>query len=126
MWKVLLSSLYKEVTFHEYVAVYQLDQAELSLGLKLPDELRSILRETNGVEGQYGLGLLWPLERIVEDNLKFRSLEDFRHIYMPFDHLLFFADAGNGDQFAFPIDADGAIHRPDVFAWDHETDSRTW
>jgi hypothetical protein len=45
---------------------------------------------------------------------------------MPFDHLLFFGDAGNGDQFAFSIQADGAIHRPDVFAWNHEDDSRVW
>ena len=42
-----------------------------------------------------------------------------------FDPLLFFADAGNGDQFAFVITA-GKIRRPDIFAWDHENDSRTW
>ena len=45
-------------------------------------------------------------------------------MYMPLDHLLFIADAGNGDQFAFPISADGTIHRPDVFVWSHEDDSR--
>lgn len=39
---------------------------------------------------------------------------------MSFDQLLFFADAGNGDQFAFSM-----LGRFDVFAWDHETDSRT-
>ena len=33
---------------------------------------------------------------------------------MPFDHLLFFADAGNGDQFAFPIVADGVV-RQDIY-----------
>ena len=43
---------------------------------------------------------------------------------MPFDALLFFADAGNGDQFAFPITATAA--RDDVFVWDHENDSRSW
>jgi hypothetical protein len=43
---------------------------------------------------------------------------------MPFDSLLFFADAGNGDQFAFPIT--GARVRDDVFVWDHESDSRRW
>jgi hypothetical protein len=44
---------------------------------------------------------------------------------MPFDNLLFFADAGNGDQFAFPIQA-GEVRRPDVFCWNHEDDSRIW
>lgn len=33
-----------------------------------------------------------------------------------------FADVGNGDQFAFLL-RDG---RKDIFAWDHEDDSRTW
>jgi hypothetical protein len=44
---------------------------------------------------------------------------------MPFDSFLFFGDAGNGDQFAFTI-CGGIVRRPDVFAWDHENDSRSW
>lgn len=43
---------------------------------------------------------------------------------MPFDSLLFFGDAGNGDQFAYAV-CDGEIRRPDIFVWDHETDSRS-
>ena len=42
---------------------------------------------------------------------------------MPFDHLLFFADARNGDQFVFPVMADSVI-RQDVL-WNHNDDSRT-
>jgi len=45
---------------------------------------------------------------------------------MTFEACFFFADAGNGDQFFFPIQADGRINRPDVFVWDHESDSREW
>ena len=41
---------------------------------------------------------------------------------MPFGPLLFFADAGNGDLFALL----SRIDRSDVFAWNHEDDSRTW
>ena len=55
---------------------------------------------TNGVEGEYGLGVIWPLERIVDDNVRFRNDAQFRGLYEPFDPLLFFADGGNGDQFA--------------------------
>ncbi len=41
---------------------------------------------------------------------------------MPFDPLLFFGDAGNGDLVALvPYNS-----RPDVFVWDHENDSHTW
>ena len=125
-WKELIQRLTNEGEFASSASVDQLARAESSLGVKLPAALRELLDETNGVEGEYGLGLVWPLEQIVEDNLMFRSNASFCDIYMPFDHLLFFADAGNGDQFAFPIHADGVIHRPDVFAWDHEDDSRSW
>ncbi|BAU85302.1 SMI1/KNR4 family protein [Streptomyces laurentii] len=41
---------------------------------------------------------------------------------MPFDPLLFFGEAGNGDLFAFLA----RIDRPDVVVWNHELDSRTW
>ena len=51
----------------------------------------------------------------------FRRDPEFARLYMPFEPLLFFADAGNGDQFAFVI-----RDRPaDVFVWDHESDSRS-
>ena len=48
-----------------------------------------------------------------------------RDSYMPFDCLLFFSDAGNGDQFAYTI-AGGEVRRPDIFVWNHEDDSRAW
>jgi hypothetical protein len=72
--------------------------------------------------GEYGLGVVWPVARIVNDNLRFRT--SFRDLYVPFDGILFFADAGNGDQFGFAVTSAGA--RDDVFVWDHENDSRTW
>lgn len=65
------------------------------------------------------------MERIIADNPAFRANTHFARAYMPFDPLLFFADAGNGDQFAFAITIEG-IRRSDVFAWDHENDSRRW
>ncbi|WP_162255066.1 hypothetical protein [Paenibacillus sp. Soil522] len=36
----------------------------------------------------------------------------------------FFADAANGDQFAFPI-LNGKIVKKDIYVWNHEDDSRT-
>jgi hypothetical protein len=98
---------------------------EESLGVSLPGELRELLLESDGVLGEFGLGLVWPLERIERDNRSFRSTPAFRALYMPFDSLLFFGDAGNGDQFAFAI-LDGAVRNSDVFAWNHENDSRVW
>jgi hypothetical protein len=126
VWKEFLGRLDGHCELAPPASSDQIANAEAALGLKLPDPLRDLLRETNGVAGEYGLGLVWTVERILEDNLHFRKFEAFRALYMPFDHLLFFADAGNGDQFAFPIHADGRIHRPDVFVWNHEEDSRSW
>ena len=98
---------------------------ETSLGVVLPDELKALLQESNGMEGPYGLGLIWSAEQIAKDNLNFRQFPGFKELYMPFDHLLFIAEAGNGDQFAFAI-LDGEIRNPDIFIWDHENDSRIW
>jgi len=125
MWQELIRRLTTDCKFNPPVSASQLAVTERVLGMALPDGLRDLLLESNGVAGEYGLGLIWPVERIETDNLAFRSKAHFRELYMPFDHLLFFADAGNGDQFAFPVLA-GEVRRPDVFAWDHEDDSRSW
>lgn len=101
-----------------------LQRIESTLEVTLPDALRSLLLQTDGVEGSYGLGLVWPSARILDDNVMFRTSTDFRQLYMPFDPLLFFGDAGNGDQFAYTIRA-GRV-RADIFVWNHENDSRTW
>lgn len=92
------------------------------MGSRLDEDLVALLLETNGVIGENGLALIWPVERIAEDNITFRTTPAFADLYMPFDPLVFFGDAGNGDQFAFVL-RDG---RKDVFAWNHENDSRTW
>ena len=60
---------------------------------------------------------------IAADNVELRTTPTFAELYMPFDPLLFFADAGNGDQFAFVVQPPGRDH---VFAWNHEDDSRNW
>jgi hypothetical protein len=125
MWKQFIEALTPDREFGPPALWAEITLAEEKLGIKFPDDLRNLLFETNGVHGQYRLGLIWPLERIVADNTSFRANEHSKDLHMPFDSLLFFADAGNGDQFAFPIQ-NGAINRLDVFAWNHEDDSRSW
>lgn len=124
-WRTFLTGLSPHVALREPATDNAFQEAEAALGVRLPTELRSLLQQSNGVSGKYGLALIWPIERIVADNLKFRSDTQLARLYMPFASLLFFADAGNGDQFAFPI-VQSAIDRPDIFAWDHENDSRRW
>lgn len=125
MWRELISQHTDAATFAEPATFSEITIAGESLGASFPDSLRAALRESNGIDGEYGLGLLWPVSRIVSDNQSFRRNPDFHDLYMPFDCLLFFADAGNGDQFAFVV-LDGEVRRADIFVWNHEDDSRSW
>lgn len=125
MWRSFLQSLSPDCSFSSAAEPDSIAAAQRRLQVEFPAELVDLLSESDGVQGQYGLGLVWPVERILSDNLAFRANADFQELYMPFDCLLFFGDAGNGDQFAYPICA-GIIRRPDVFAWEHEQDSRSW
>jgi hypothetical protein len=125
MWKELVRQFSGPIVTQAGTSESALRLAEESLAVGFPGDLRGCLLEFDGIEGEYGLGLLWSVERIVQENVSFRNNAEFKELYMPFDCLLFFADAGNGDQFAFPIQA-GEIRRDDVFVWNHEDDSRTW
>ena len=125
MWRDDLQRLSSDLTFKAPALDDEIDRIAQELGVTPPDELRSLLGESNGIEGEYGLSLLWDIARITEDNKRFRTSSDFADLYMPFDCLLFFGDAGNGDQFAFTI-LGGSIRRPDIFTWNHEDDSRSW
>lgn len=77
--------------------------------------------QTNGIKGEFGVDLLFTADRITADNAAFRDEQDFTELYMPFDGLVFFSEAANGDQFAMSLSGN-----QEVFLWDHENDSRTW
>jgi hypothetical protein len=82
----------------------------------------TLLRDlTDEATEQYSLDLVWNVDRITRDNELFRGDEQLRELYMPFDGLVLFADAGNGDQFALSRSGN-----QEVYVWDHESDSRIW
>lgn len=110
-----------EAHFREPATSGALSASQAELGHPLPDELRDLLAQTDGIEGEHGLGRMWSIERIAQDNQRFRSDPTFADIYMPFDGLVFFADAGNGDQFFVSLSGNN-----EVYVWNHEDDSRTW
>src|SRR5690348_15719846 len=83
-----------------------LADAEERLGVMLPEDLRSLLHETDGIAGVSGGEPVWPVERIAEENVLLRSagstpaLPDGAD-----DDLLFFGDAGDGRLLAYEMDA---------------------
>jgi hypothetical protein len=121
MWRELASD-FPGVELHEPATESSLTEIENRLGQRIPAPLGDLLMETDGIADQYGTELVWDAAKISHENSDFRSNEDFRSLYMPFNPLLFFGDNGGGDQFAFVRTPE----RGDVFVWDHETDSRTW
>ena len=122
MWNELLAAIPGLVITGRPVSPAALDDASNRLGHPLPIELAALYEEVSGVQGDYELGLIWPIARVVKENLALREDADLACLYMPFDALLFFGDAGNGDLFGL-VPHTG---RPDVFAWNHEDDRRTW
>ncbi|WUH99077.1 SMI1/KNR4 family protein [Spirillospora sp. NBC_00431] len=122
VWRELIGRLYDDAEFAAPAADDEIDQIERRLGRPVPDELRELLRQTDGVRADYESGLVWSVQEIIETNTEFRQSADFAELYMSFDQLMFMGDNGGGDQFAYVQPPEG---RPgEVFVWDHETDER--
>jgi hypothetical protein len=122
-WRQQLASV--PATFAPAASPAVLATVERALGIELPEELRSFLSESDGLKDRYKFSVVWPASEIAEQNRVFRTNPDFRDLYMPFDPLLFFGAAGNGDQFFYRILND-AVRDFDIYIWDHETDGRIW
>lgn len=120
MWIELISDLYPEVQFAPPATSGLVDSVEDRLGVAIASDLRQLLMESDGVLDEYSVDVVWPADRIANDNLEFRIREDFARLYAPFDSLVFFGDNGGGDQFAFPKNTTES----GVFVWEHETDTR--
>ena len=125
-WRSLIKGLAADAEFMAGASHDQVAKAEEAIGIPLPDELKSLLLESDGVQANLGSRVIWSCAELVKQNLELRGFEAFRELYMPFDHLLFIGDDGGGDQFAFAIHANGEIAKHDIYRWDHETDGRGW
>ncbi len=57
-----------------------LHRVEESLGHPLPPDLSALLLETDGIEGPYGEGVVWPAEQILENNRTLRTDPEIRSL----------------------------------------------
>ena len=133
-WQELVENLPKKdvesgYEFYPPVAPGVVLQFSRSFPYEIPEELGELYEQTNGICETWRdivMGtLIWPLERVIEENLSIRVDVTYRDIYMPFNHFLFFADSGCGDLFGFVV-LNGQVQDNKIFVWNHEDDSRTW
>jgi hypothetical protein len=126
-WLRGLDSLGDTVSLSEPVDPDALGDAEERLGMVLPEDLRSLLSESDGINGAGRGEPVWPVERIAEENVLLRSagstpaLPDGAD-----DDLLFFGDAGQGLLFAYELDAGGEVSESDVFVWQPGLGEAVW
>lgn len=94
MWTEAVAALPGTTLFQPPVSEPALLRCATVLGHALPTDLTALLRESDGIEDEYGDGLIWSAEQITAENRNLRGDAAFSTLYMPFDPLLFFADAG--------------------------------
>lgn len=94
----------KRPKFYSGVSAREIADAEVSLNTKFPVSLRSLLLESNGIMDMMAIDggewfdehwLVWTLERVVEQNLWFRSKVGKECYPRDFHKVVFFADAGS-------------------------------
>jgi hypothetical protein len=97
--------------------------AENRLGVNLPDQVRSMFLSGDGRYDYDGeCWLLWPLDRLIDDNLVAWDESGLPRSLLAID------DDGTGDPFCVVLDDQGSDH---VFRWswiagDLEVDEGTW
>ncbi|MFH7594006.1 SMI1/KNR4 family protein [Streptomyces racemochromogenes] len=121
-WRGLVLGLLPEAELAGPADEADLAEVERVLGQALPADLAGLLRECDGVVGRHATDVVWSARRIARDNAELRGTPELAALYMPFEPLMFFGDNGGGDLFGVVRTPE----RPDVFAWDHESDGRSW
>jgi hypothetical protein len=96
---------------------------EVALGAPLPDDLRELLLESNGIADDDGRRWVFGVERIRQKNAELRAPKNRAH-HMPLDSLLFFAAVEERrDLFGLALGRIRDAHPP-VFVYLPRDDSR--
>lgn len=136
MWRELISDLTRDnepiydlnpgPEFFPGATLAELEDVERQLGMRLPESLRDLLGESNGLIATFGVHLIWTTDEIVRYNRAMRTDPGYVEHYQSFDSLLFFAEAGvDSIRFACNIAGNGSTHE-DVYAWYPIGDERDW
>lgn len=127
-WKAIVRKVQPEAKFYDPAADRQIEEAEKTLGCKLPSDLRSFLKTSNGLgfSESDAYPFVKTLDEIVEENQEYWNDPFNRENYMPLDCLLFFGSPGvDGIQFAYPYSGKRPLNKG-IFSWNPYDDGRTW
>ena len=122
MYRELLTPYLKEYTYavlQEPCSEETIQKAEKAVGLPFPQELKTLLRETNGDRW-----LLLSADEIAENaHLNQQCFEnaedDEKALFEPLKHLLLFATNGCGDYYGYLFTNDGSV-KDGIYLWEHE------
>ena len=115
MWTAWLRAIGEDgtVVLTEPAGADALAEVEAKLGATLPDDLRTLLAETDGLTDDSGGEPVWPVERIGEENQA-----RLGPVAAADPDLVFFGDTGTEDLFAY------RSSQPDIYLWS-AADGRT-
>jgi hypothetical protein len=126
MWRELIETLNDQsadpdptLEFFAPTSFDQVRYAEQMLDTAFPEELTQLLLETNGIQLAYGMGFVWSIDEIIQSNLAKRRDNT------AYEAALFFADAGNGDQYYYEV-ATGRSQSTNIHYWKHKTNDTLW
>ena len=121
MWREVLSTKWPEVEFSPPCSLANVESVEASLGMPLPDELRALYFETDGVYSTRAyMWIVWCINDVLKRTHYMHTSPDIAFYEKSFNELLFFGDLGNGDLLAFQTDSTLQSYQS-VGIWDHET-----
>lgn len=122
MYRELLSEFIKNVDWaklQDPCSEQELEKAEKVVGYPFPDELKALLRETNGDRW-----FLLSAKEIIENVERNRTIlsECFEpdEFVEKVDLHIFFATNGCGDYYCYKVSQNGEVDTSAIYIWDHE------
>lgn len=112
----------------------QIEKLEQHFKRRIPFELESLLKASNGIVGAGNEKFLWSVDEIIEINTRLRTESEFTEHFSPFDKYLYFSGTTENFLFGYPYyGSSNYLDLPDstslmgleVYAWRRKTDSRS-
>lgn len=132
-WKALVETTMdpedregEEFQFGPPATEAEMAEVETALGLKIPEEMRSFLKECNGADQPFGAWVVFPIAEMISENQGLR--EDYAdwkcQALLP--NVLFFSDImGTGDMYGICASPFEGVAVGEIVLFDHETGTFT-